>query len=121
MGCGASSPDKGGADDVNWRNCQNDEDFERENNKKRARFDKKTGKATTTDMQDKPEFDIFEAQDAGEGEQFMAVKPWIGSVVAPTNPPEVNTAEPDVNYSLDWVFGYRAEDSRQNLFLNSSG
>jgi hypothetical protein len=51
----------------------------------------------------------------------MAVKPWIGSVVAPTNPPEVNKSEPDVNFELSWVFGYRAEDSRQNLFLNNSG
>lgn len=61
MGCGASSPDKGGADDVNWKNVQNDPDFDKEDNKKKARFDKKTGKATTTDKGDKPEFDLFEA------------------------------------------------------------
>jgi echinoderm microtubule-associated protein-like 6 len=28
---------------------------------------------------------------------------------------------PDVNYSLDYVYGYRCEDSRQNVFLNSQG
>lgn len=49
----------------------------------------------------------------------MAVKPWIGAIVEPTNPPPVNNAEPDVDYCLDWVFGYRCEDSRQNLFLNN--
>lgn len=51
----------------------------------------------------------------------MAVKPWIGSIVEPTDPPAVNKDEPDVDYALSWVFGYRAEDSRQNLFLNNSG
>ena len=61
MGCGSSTPDNGGADDVNWKNVQNDPDFEKENGKKRARFDKKTGKITTADRDDKPEFDLFEA------------------------------------------------------------
>lgn len=26
---------------------------------------------------------MFEAVEAGEGEQFMAVKPWIGAIVEP--------------------------------------
>ena len=51
----------------------------------------------------------------------MAVKPWIGAIVDPTDPPAVNKDEPDVDYALTWVWGYRAEDSRQNLFLNNSG
>jgi ATP-dependent exoDNAse (exonuclease V) beta subunit len=29
--------------------------------------------------------DIFEVVEAGSGEEFMAVKPWIGAVVEPTN------------------------------------
>lgn len=51
----------------------------------------------------------------------MAVKPWIGSIVDPTNPPPVDNSEPDVKYSLSHVFGYRCEDSRQNLFFNPDG
>ncbi len=34
---------------------------------------------------DKPEGDLFEAVDAGSGEQFMAVKPWIGAIKEPDN------------------------------------
>lgn len=34
---------------------------------------------------DKPEGDIFDAVEAGGGEEFMAVKPWIGAVIEPTN------------------------------------
>ena len=84
------------------------------------RFDKKSKQATTADPSDKPEFDMFEAEEAGEGEQYMATRPWRGAVVAPSNPPEVNNAAPDVNYELDFVFGYRCEDSRQNLFFNNN-
>ena len=62
----------------------------------------------------------------------MAVKPWIGAVVEPQNrksyliyfiyidnPPE--PSPPDVNYKLDYVYGYRCEDSRQNVYFNASG
>ena len=81
---------------------------------------------------DMPEGDIFEVVEAGSGEEFMAVKPWIGAVVEPTNrkfstnfylfldnPP--NPSPPSVSYTLDYVYGYRCEDSRQNVFINKEG
>jgi hypothetical protein len=34
------------------------------------------------------------------------------------NPP--NPSPPDVSYTLDYVYGYRCEDSRQNVFFNSA-
>ena len=34
---------------------------------------------------DKPDGELFEAVDAGAGEQFMAVKPWIGAIMEPTS------------------------------------
>ena len=39
------------------------------------------------DEGEKPEGegDFFEVQEAGEGEQFMAVKPWIGAIMEPDN------------------------------------
>lgn len=67
-----------------------------------------------------PEGDFFAAEDAGAGEQFMAVKPWIGAIVEPTNHNPPNPAAPNVNYTLEYVYGYRCEDSRQNVFFNTS-
>ena len=51
----------------------------------------------------------------------MAVKPWIGAVVEPTNHPPVNKSIPDIIYKLEYVYGYRTQDSRQNLYYNPDG
>ena len=88
----------------------------------RTKFDKATGEIIECeDGSEKPDTALFEAVDAGEGEQFMAVKPWIGAVKEPTNHPPPNPSPPDVNYTLEYVYGYRCEDSRQNVYFNSAG
>lgn len=51
----------------------------------------------------------------------MAVKPWIGAVKEPDNAPEVNKDAPDESYCLEYVYGYRCEDSRQNVYYNPDG
>jgi hypothetical protein len=33
----------------------------------------------------------------------------------------VDPTPPDVSYNLEYVYGYRCEDSRQNVFFNSAG
>ena len=37
----------------------------------------------------------------------MAVKPWIGSIIEPSNHLPVDKSVPDVTYKLDYVYGYR--------------
>jgi len=44
---------------------------------------------------DEGDFFEFEAEEVAEGDQFMAVKPWIGAVKEPDNHPEVNKDQPD--------------------------
>lgn len=51
----------------------------------------------------------------------MAVKPWIGAVKEPDNHPEVNKEAPEVTYYIDHVYGYRCQDSRNNVFYNPNG
>jgi hypothetical protein len=51
----------------------------------------------------------------------MAVKPWIGAVKEPDNHPEVNKDMPDEGYSLEYAYGYRCSDSRQNVYFNADG
>jgi hypothetical protein len=86
----------------------------------RTRFDKKTGEVIYGDPEDKPDNDFFEAMDAGAGEQFMAVRPYVGAIKEPDNHPEANADAPDENWNLEYVYGYRCEDSRQNLYLNNA-
>lgn len=46
----------------------------------------------------------------------MAVKPWIGALVAPTNKPNFVSDVPNKKLSLAFVNGFKIEDSRQNMF-----
>jgi len=54
-------------------------------------------------------------------EKFQAVKPWLGSIVAPTNHPEQDVAAPATDLELDYVHGYRSQDATNNLFYNAAG
>ncbi|EGZ30558.1 hypothetical protein PHYSODRAFT_471884 [Phytophthora sojae] len=60
-----------------------------------------------------------EELDDPAGDEFMAVKPWIGAIVAPTNAATPNSREPDVKPELEWVYGYQSELSQQNLIYNA--
>lgn len=51
----------------------------------------------------------------------MAVKPWIGAVKEPANHPPANSSPPMVQFALEYVYGYRCEDSRMNAYFNASG
>jgi len=51
----------------------------------------------------------------------MAVKPWIGAIKEPDNHPPVNKDAPDSGYAIDYVYGYRCQDSRQNVYFNPEG
>ena len=98
--------------------CQSDLDasatggeneFDADMNQRRCTVDKKTDQVVQYEdgFNDKPETDFFEFEEVAEGEEFMAVKPWIGAVVEPDNHPEVNKEAPDVTYAIEHVYGYR--------------
>ena len=61
---------------------------------------------------------LFEVEDAA-GQEFMAVKPWIGQVTEPDNHAEWNKEKPDGSYALEYVYGYKCSDSRQNVYYNN--
>ncbi|CAI2384661.1 unnamed protein product [Moneuplotes crassus] len=69
--------------------------------------------------QNNREFDFFEGADAGAGEQFMAIRPYEGAIEDPDVHNNVNHDAPDVEYELEYVYGYRAEDIRMNCFYNA--
>lgn len=55
---------------------------------------------------------LFEKVPPGEGDEFAAVKPWLGAIKEPKDHPKPNTKEPEEQLTIDWVFGYRSEEAR---------
>jgi len=57
----------------------------------------------------------------------MAVKPWVGAIVPPTSigtgkgAKAVQEASTDVDLQLEWVYGYRCQDCRNNVRFSSGG
>lgn len=61
---------------------------------------------------------LFEYDDVGAGDEFMAVLPWKGQAIAPSGwrkPPVNQKKPPAINLELEWVYGYRTRDSRNNI------
>jgi hypothetical protein len=53
----------------------------------------------------------------------MAVKPWIGQIKEPTNYKPIRNAEkaPNITLTLEYAYGYRAKDCRNNIRYLPSG
>jgi microtubule-associated protein-like 6 len=68
----------------------------------------------TTDEKAEDDLDTFEFGSGG-GDEFMAVKPWLGNIKAPSNPPPADKSAPDADLELCVVHGYRAYDTRDNV------
>lgn len=84
-------------------------------------MNRKTGECVEHDGHERPEDDFWEAEEAGDGEQFLAVKPWIGQVAEPDNHNPIDPSPVDVDYQLEYVYGYRCADSKQNVHYNANG
>ena len=73
------------------------------------------------DFEDKENTGLFMEEEVDVGDEFMAVKPWLGAIKAPSDYlgfKSVQLAKPNVDISLEYVYGYRTKDCRNNLFLN---
>jgi len=59
------------------------------------------------------------------GDQFMAIKPWIGAVKASVpsdyKPSKDESLPPKSSLELEYVHGYRCHDSRNNLKFGPNG
>lgn len=62
--------------------------------------------------------------DPGIGDEFLAVKPCKGQMKPPTGfkkPSLKSLTAPDVNVELEWVYGYRGYDNRNNINCMANG
>lgn len=72
-------------------------------------------------VEDKENTGLFVEEEVDVGDEFMAVKPWLGAIKAPSDYMGFKSsqlARPKVNIELDYVFGYRTKDCRNNMFLD---
>ena len=86
-----------------------DGDMQDENGVREKRNNMQTGEEDEVGGRDGDQEDFFEfeAEEAAEGDQFMAVKPWIGAVKEPDNHPPIDKSQPDEQYTLEYAYGYR--------------
>lgn len=48
------------------------------------------------------------------------LRPWLASIVEPSQPPPPGQKAPNVNLELAWVHGYNAQNTRNSLAYNNS-
>ena len=63
---------------------------------------------------------MFEVEEVGHGDESMAVKPYLGAIREPKNHNKIDRTAPNEIYEIDFVYGYKCEEVRQNLLYNAN-
>ena len=103
-----------------------DEDLEEEINPKGLKnSEKKQRMKEGLDFAAQKADDEFGSGEVEEGDQFMAVKPWMGvvnnSVPDGYKPNSRDGDAPDATLDLEYVHGFRCHDVRNNLRYTADG
>ena len=67
---------------------------------------------------------LFQEEIITGGDEFMAIKPWLGAIKQPSDfgkPQRNYDKAPEITMTLDYCHGYRAKDSRMNVYYNTNG
>ena len=96
-----------------------EDEFMKEAAKRRKIYDYKTDKFLDEDVGDKEEIGS-EDEEKEEGDEWLANIPFKGQMQAPTNMLKPVSKEPDEFYNIEYAYGYRCEDVRQNAFLSDT-
>ena len=105
-------------DDVKIDEINKEKALDKKSPEQREKVQKKIGAA----IENNDPNTFFQFEELGEGDQFMAVKPWEGAIKPPSGyvkPARNQNTPPAINLELEFVHGYRAKDCRNNLkYLN---
>ena len=64
---------------------------------------------------------LFEKIDMNDGDEFMAVLPWHGAIKEPEFHDPPSKKAPDETYNIQYVYGIRTEETRENVHFSSTG
>jgi microtubule-associated protein-like 6 len=67
---------------------------------------------------------LFDIDPAEKGEEFVSIKPWMGAIKEPSTyykDPLNQNKEPRVDLSIDYVYGYRGRDAKNNIRYLKNG
>lgn len=76
----------------------------------------------TDDGAQKSGDDLLSMELESGGDESLSVKPWVGAVRPPKNPPPINPKPPTIKVDLQWIQGYSSTgiSHRQNLYFNNA-
>lgn len=125
---GAGDEEGGAAEAEEENNVEEEQEFEDNANDYVERKTKKD-KYGRPPVEEEPKHEeeeggLFEIEHAEAGDEFMAVKPWLGAIREPTGwkkAPLNQNQPPKIELALDYVHGYRAKDCRNNLRYLKNG
>ena len=119
MGCGTSNQPRVINPQLQSEKVEEifDEDLDKEMKKSSQ---KGKSRAMEKPKEEEKHGQFFTIEKPSEGDQMLAIKPWLGALKPPTNAPPVPKDPPKVDLDLEYVYGYRCFDSRQNLFYSKN-
>ena len=87
--------------------CDSDEEVIKKKKKTKGAAKRKKESSATGKKKD----EMFETEDLDKGDEFMAVKPWLGAIKEPSEFKKSSQQHkpPNADLDLDYVFGYRAK------------
>ena len=118
-------PDFGGtAEDVPDCDSDLEEELRHADADDNGRSEKITLGIESTAKEKNPD-DMYDVEEIDAGDQFLAVKPWLGTVKnsVPTGyaPRKGESDAPEASLELEYVHGYRCHDTRNNLKYAPNG
>lgn len=89
--------------------------------RKYKRVDKRKDLVHTHVEIDKEFEDMFQIEDAADGDESLSVQPWKGAIVEPARHPQPVKTDPKQTYEIEFVYGVESTDSRKHLGFNANG
>lgn len=93
--------------------------------KKKRLGGEKYGKLQKKEIQQKDQDDgLFDIDPAEKGEEYVLIKPWMGAIKEPSTyykDPLNQNLEPRTEVAIDYVYGYRGRDCKNNVRYLKNG
>ena len=107
---------------INWKSVEIDEELIEEIKYGDGKwFNKVTGKIEDRKIDIDREYDYFQSDAYEIEEDRESIKSYEKCIVESDKHNKPSYEQPDITYQLEYAYGYRAENSRMNVYYNSEG